>query len=84
MKKTNTDVVEKRVRLLKHFQILDTLPEKEYDDITRLAAFICNTPISLITFLDDKRQFFKSHYGLKTKQTPIEHSFCLSCYKKTN
>ncbi len=83
MKKSNTDVVEKRVSLLKQFQILDTLPEKEYDDITRLAAFICNTPISLVTLLDDKRQFFKSHYGLKTKQTPIEHSFCAHAINKT-
>ncbi|HEY9082720.1 MAG TPA: PAS domain-containing protein [Vicingaceae bacterium] len=83
MKKTNTDVVEKRVRLLEHFQILDTLPEKEYDDITRLAAFICNTPISLVTLLDDKRQFFKSHHGLEIKETIIEHSFCAHAIKKT-
>ena len=75
MKKSNTKVVEQRISVLNKFQILDTLPEKEYDDITRLAAFICNTPISLVTLLDEKRQFFKSHYGLKIKETPIEHSF---------
>ncbi|MCW9041534.1 MAG: PAS domain-containing protein, partial [Flavobacteriales bacterium] len=83
-KKPNTDVVNKRIQALKQYKILDTLPEKEYDDITRLAAFICNTSISLVTLLDDKHQFFKSHHGLKTKQTPIEHSFCAYAIKKPN
>lgn len=58
MKKPNTDAVDKRVEALKQYKIIDTLPEKEYDDITRLAAYICNTPIALLSFLDDKRQFF--------------------------
>jgi len=82
MKKTNTDAVDKRIKALKQYEILDTLPEKEYDDITRLAAYICNTSIALVSFLDDTRQFFKSHYGLKIKETPIEHSFCFHAIKK--
>ncbi len=82
MKNPNTDAVDKRIKALKQYEILDTLPEKEYDDITRLAAYICNTPIALISFLDNTRQFFKSHHGLKIKETPIEHSFCVHVIKK--
>lgn len=65
-----------RINALDTYQILDTSPEFEFDNITRLAAYLCNTSISLITLLDDKRQFFKSHYGLDVQETPIDQSFC--------
>jgi PAS domain S-box-containing protein len=65
-----------RAETLQSYHILDTLPEKEFDDITVLAAYICNAPISLVTLLDSEKQYFKSHYGLKESQIPIEHSFC--------
>lgn len=67
---------KERIAFLDSYSILDTLPEKDYDNLTKLAAEICQTPISLITLLDDKRQWFKSHYGLDIDETPIEHSFC--------
>ncbi len=72
---TNSDATN-RINALETYQILDTLPESEFDNITRLAAYLCDTSISLITLLDDKRQFFKSHYGLDLQETPIEQSFC--------
>jgi len=62
---------------VKNYHILDTLPEKEYDEITFLASMICETPISLVTILDEKRQFFKSNHGLDVKETPLEDSFCI-------
>lgn len=65
-----------RINALDTYQILDTSPEFEFDNIPRLAAYLCNTSISLITLLDDKRQFFKSHYGLDVQETPIDQSFC--------
>lgn len=39
-----------------NFGILDTLPEKEFDDFTVLASKICGAPVAMITFVDDKRE----------------------------
>lgn len=72
---------KKRLQDLESMQLLDTLPEKEYDDITSLAAFICNTPISLVSLVTDTRQFFKSHHGLAISETPIGQSFCAHAIK---
>lgn len=65
-----------RLKILDEYKILDTLPEQMYDEITAMAASICNAPIALITLVDNHRQFFKSYYGINTNQTPIEDSIC--------
>lgn len=72
---------ERRLQDLKSMKLLDTLPEKEYDDITSLAAFICNTPISLVSLVTDTRQFFKSRQGVDVSETPIKQSFCAYAIK---
>ena len=75
---------QKRLINLKSYEILDTLSEEEYDGITKLAAQICDTKISLITLIDESRQWFKSTYGIDVLETPRELSFCNHAIKSPN
>ncbi|WP_396634960.1 ATP-binding protein [Maribacter sp. R86514] len=67
---------KQRLDALKSFNILDTLEEKEYDAITRIAADICNTPMALVSLVDEDRQWFKSHHGIDATETPRDLAFC--------
>ncbi|WP_419212903.1 PAS domain S-box protein [Maribacter sp. X9] len=65
-----------RLRLLKSYNLMDSPPQKLYDDISKYSAIICKTPISLITLLDDKKQFLLSQHGITIPELQIEDSFC--------
>ena len=74
----------KRLKELRSYEIMDTPPEQELDEITTIARAICDTPISLISLLDDKRQWFKSKQGLSVCETPVNQAFCRFTLDKPN
>jgi GAF domain-containing protein len=65
-----------RLEILRSYEVLDTLPELAFDDITNLASRLCGVPIALITLVDAQRQWFKSKVGLTVNETPREQAFC--------
>ncbi|WP_066839783.1 GAF domain-containing sensor histidine kinase [Rufibacter ruber] len=65
-----------RLEALYLYDLLDTLPEQDFDELTKIATVICQTPVSLITLVDAKRQWFKSAQGLEVRETPRELAFC--------
>jgi signal transduction histidine kinase/ActR/RegA family two-component response regulator len=65
-----------RLAALYRYEILDTPPERDFDDVCALAAQICGTPIALLSFLDRGRQWFKSEIGLGISETPLDNSIC--------
>lgn len=71
-----SNVENKRLAALRSYNVLDTMPEKEYDAITRLASYICQVPVALISLLDAERQWFKSTYGVDVGETPRADAFC--------
>ncbi|SMD33680.1 PAS domain S-box-containing protein [Reichenbachiella faecimaris] len=77
MKKPEIPSNEKeRLAELKSYEILDTALEQRFDDITKIAAFICETPISLVSLIDKDRQWFKSRHGLNASETPRDLAYC--------
>ena len=66
-----------RLRALGRYGTLETLRGQAFDDLTRLAAFICRTPIALVTLVDSTRQWFLSQYGINASDTSREVSFCV-------
>ena len=65
-----------RLKALEAYRLMDTEPERAYDDIVELAAYICGTPIALVTLLDAERQWFKARVGLDAEQTTRDEAFC--------
>jgi PAS domain S-box-containing protein len=67
-----------RVKALDSYNVLDTLPEKEYDAITRLASYICQVPVALITLISADRQWVKSSVGIDSEMgnMPRDEAFC--------
>ena len=67
---------KERLEALQHYQILDTLPEGEFDEITQVAAHICGCPIATVSIIAEQRQWYKSRVGLDLVETPRDIAFC--------
>ena len=71
-----SDEEVERLRALDRYRLLDTPPEKDFDEIAEAAAELCDTPIAVVNLVGDGRQFFKAEVGLGVRETPLESSFC--------
>ncbi|MFQ3613499.1 MAG: PAS domain S-box protein, partial [Cyanobacteriota bacterium] len=65
-----------RLAALREYHVLDTAPEASFDELVRLAAFVCSTPVALVSLIDRDRQWFKAKLGLEVEQTPRDVAFC--------
>ena len=73
----------KRLKVLWQYDVLDTVPEELFDDLTELAACICEAPIALISLVDENRQWFKSKVGTTVTETSRDVSFCAHAIKQS-
>ncbi|QEE50634.1 response regulator [Flavobacterium alkalisoli] len=67
---------KERLEALHDYNILDTFSEQEFDDIVHLASYIYKTPIALVSFIDEKRQWYKAKKGMDVSELPREETFC--------
>lgn len=65
-----------RLNALRQYGVLDTASEPSFDDLTELAAAICEVPVAMISLIDRDRQWFKSKLGVLHQESPVEHSVC--------
>ncbi|MHC5765595.1 MAG: GAF domain-containing protein [Nostoc sp.] len=84
MKPRHIDTEVTRLEALRQYQILDTEPEEAYNNLAQLAAFICGTPISLVNFIDENRQWFKAKIGLDVSEMPRSVGFSYLCQEQRN
>ena len=70
-----------RLLALRAYEILDTEPERDFDDIARLAAHTFQAPISIISLIDEKREWFKSRVGIRQTEAPRDLAFCEYTYR---
>ncbi|GGA78223.1 hypothetical protein GCM10008015_18650 [Flavobacterium palustre] len=75
---------DQRLAELHSYQIIGTLENEDYDFLTRMAAEICGTKISLISLITENKQWFLSHHGLKERETAKDLAFCAHAINQPN
>src|ERR1700687_368710 len=73
-----------RVAALEKYAILDSEPEQAFDNLAKLATFICKTPIALVSLIDGERQWFKSKIGIDATETPREVAICSTAIQQSD
>ena len=76
MRPPTSDDEHDRLTALRSYDILDTPPDQDFDDLALMAARVCETPMALVSFVDANRQWFKARVGLAVTETAREVSFC--------
>jgi GAF domain-containing protein len=84
MSPTTASTEKKRLEVLWQYEVLDTVPEALFDDLTELAAGICEAPIALISLVDENRQWFKSKFGTTVTETSRDISFCAHAIQQSD
>jgi len=72
----NEDMYVERLEALDAYNIMDTEPEPEFDDIVLVASTLCDTPVALISLIEKDRQWFKARVGFEASEMPVEQSIC--------
>lgn len=67
---------DRRIRALRSYEILDTEPELAFDDLISVASLVCDTPMALVSLVDESRQWFKAKKGLTDSETHRDLAFC--------
>jgi diguanylate cyclase (GGDEF)-like protein/PAS domain S-box-containing protein len=73
-----------RLAALVQLDLLDSSPEKEFNDLVRLASAVCNAPIGLVSLVDANRLWFKASFGIGTKESPRDISFCTQAIQQSD
>ncbi len=78
-----SDAETHRLRDLQSYELLDTPPEKSFDELAQLAARVCGTPSAVITLIDEHRQWFKARHAFSPRETERAVALCNHAIEQT-
>ncbi|WP_339701327.1 GAF domain-containing sensor histidine kinase [uncultured Marixanthomonas sp.] len=67
---------KERLDALKEYKLLDTPTAPDFNNITNLAASVCNMPIAFVSLIYKANNHLLSCYGISLDKTPRNISFC--------
>jgi len=78
------DTEAQRLEALQRYGVLDTPPEREFDDLAKLASLVCRTPFAAISLIDADRRWFKATVGLSPTELPRAQSLCAETIQQSD